>query len=259
MLPDLFSIGLFTIHTYGLFVAVGFIVALLVTVRLGRDQGFGNQQVMDMGFVIIVSALIGSRITFVLINLPHYLRRPLDIFKIWEGGLVFSGGLVTVIIVMIWYIRRHRLSYWKTGDLWAPAVSIGQGFGRIGCFMAGCCYGKPADLSWGVIFTNPDSLAPLNVSLHPTQIYSSLGGFAIFIALLAIHARKKYEGQVFLWFLILHSTARLAVERFRGDDRGLIFGTDMSATQLIALIVLFGAVTTLYIVKSRQENPTEDR
>jgi phosphatidylglycerol:prolipoprotein diacylglycerol transferase len=253
MFPDLFSIGPLTIHTYGLFVALGFTVGLLVMIRLGKTQGLSSQQIMDVGFIIIIWAVIGSRLTYALINFSYYMTHPIDILKIWQGGLVFSGGLIAVVLGMSWYIRRHHLSFWKIGDLCGPAASIGESIGRIGCFMAGCCYGQPTDLKWGILFTHPQSLAPLNVSLHPTQIYHSLTDLIIFVVLMFLHARKKYDGQVFLWFLILHSVARLFIERFRGDNRGMIPGTDMSATQLVTILILIGAVVMLYILKSRKE------
>ena len=118
--------------------------------------------------------------------------------------------------------------------------------------MAGCCYGKPTDLKWGIVFTHPRSLAPLNLPLHPTQIYSSLSGFIIFLILVLLYWKRKFDGQVFLWFLILHSTARLAIERFRGDDRGMLFDNTMSMTQFVTLIVLVGSVIALMVFKSKK-------
>ena len=253
MFPELFSVGGFTLHTYGLFAATGFMAALLVTIRLGKAQGFPAQQIMDMGFIIIFWAIVGSRLMYVLMNFSYFRDDPLGAFKIWQGGLVFSGGLMAVVLSMIWYLRRHHLSVWKTGDLWAPGVVIGQSIGRIGCFMAGCCFGLPTSLEWGVIFSHPRSLAPPNISIHPTQLYASLGGLVIFAVLMVLHARKKFEGQVFLWFLILHSTARLLVERFRGDERGVIPGSEMSVTQLVTLLILIASVIALYVRKSKME------
>lgn len=257
MFPDLITVGPFTLHTYGLFVASGFLVGLLVTLRLGKAEGLSSQQIMDMGFLMILSAVVGSRVLYVVMNLSHYLRHPLEAFKIWQGGLVFSGGVLCVILAMAWYTRRHGLSLLQIGDLWAPAAAIGQGIGRIGCFMAGCCYGAPADLPWAVVFTNPGCLAPLGVSLHPTQIYSALAGFLIFGILLAIRSRKAFAGQVLLWYLILHSTGRLALERFRGDDRGVLLESSMTATQFIALVILLGAVVTLIFLKHRHRKSSD--
>lgn len=260
MFPDLLSIGPFTLHTYGLLVAIGFLVAILVTVKIGKKtEGIPPQRIMDMGFVIILSAIVGSRLMYVLMNFPYYRKYPLDIFKIWEGGLVFSGGIIAVLLTILWYVRRQGLSFWEVCDLWAPGVAIGQAIGRIGCLMAGCCYGRPTSLKWGVVFTDPHSLAPRNVALHPTQIYSSISGSIIFIVLILLYAKKKFAGQVFLWFLILHSTARLAIERFRGDDRGMLFGSDVSITQLVTIVVLFGSVITLLVLKSRISRRGEDQ
>jgi phosphatidylglycerol:prolipoprotein diacylglycerol transferase len=234
-------------------VAIGFAAALAVAVKTGEREGMKGQQILDMAFIMILLAIIGSRLMYVVINLPYYTKNPLDIFKIWQGGLVFSGGLLAVALIMIWYLRRRRLSFWKMGDLWAPALALGQGFGRIGCFMAGCCYGKPTDAWWGVVFTHPNALAPLNIPLHPTQLYHALSGFIIFGVLLFVYARRQFAGQVFLWYLILHSTARLLIERFRADERGLVPGSTMSLTQLIATLVLLASVVALFVLKSRKE------
>jgi len=253
MYPDLFSIGPLTLHTYGLFVAIGFASALLVAVKIAKDSGIRAPQVIDMGFIMILSAVIGSRIMYILFNLSFYVKQPLDIFKVWEGGLVFSGGIIAAVAAISWHIRRHHLPFWATADLWAPAVALGQGIGRIGCLMAGCCYGKPTDLPWGIVFSHPRSLAPLHIALHPTQLYAALSGCIIFLILIILQSRKQFEGQVILWFLILHSTGRLLIERFRGDFRGIVPGMDMSVTQLVTLIILAASVATLFLIKVRNK------
>ena len=258
MFPDLFSIGPLTLHTYGLLVATGLITGILITIRLGRPQGVTPQQVTDMSFLMILSGIIGSRLAYILMNFTYYRAHLLDIIKLWQGGLVFSGALIAVVLVMVWYTRRHKLNLWQIGDLWSPAVAIGQGIGRIGCFMAGCCYGKPTDHFWGITFTNPRSIAPLNIPIHPTQLYSSFANLVIFIVLIVLSGKKKFEGQVLVWFLILHSTARLLIERFRGDDRGMIFGNEWTVTQLLTTIILIAAVITLFILKSRSERDIPD-
>jgi len=258
MFPDLFSIGPLTIHTYGLFMAAGFFLGIIVTLQLAEVEGIGPHHVVDMGFVMILSAVIGSRLLHILLNIAYYISDPAAVFKIWEGGLIFSGGILAVIPAMLWYSKRHNFSLLKIGDLWSPGVAAGQAVGRFGCFMAGCCYGKPTTLKWGVVFTHPNSLAPTHIPLHPTQIYSSLSGFIIFFILLAIGAKKKYAGQVFIWFLILHSMARLLIERFRGDYRGIILNTGMTVTQLITIFILIGAVVALVVYKPQKTvNPSK--
>jgi phosphatidylglycerol:prolipoprotein diacylglycerol transferase len=252
MFPVLFNIGPLTIHTYGVFVAMGFFAGLGVTMRLARTEGVAPGLIMDMSFVILVAAIVGSRLLYVLINLSFYLENPINAFKLWEGGLVFSGGLAASGLMMAWYIHRHDLSWWKTGDIWAPGIAVGQAIGRIGCLMAGCCYGKPAnDLPWAITFTDPLCLAPTGIALHPTQIYSMISGFVIFLILLIIFFKRKFYGQVLIWFVILHSTARILIERFRGDYRGAVFNSSISLTQLVTLILLSAAVAALVFKKNK--------
>ncbi len=251
MFPVLFSIGPLTLHTYGIFVATGLVVGVLVTIRIGRSQRMMPQNILDISFITIFSGIIGSRLVYILMNLSYYISNPLDMLKLWQGGLVFSGGLLAGILMLLWYTRRKDYSLLMLGDIFSPGVAIGQGIGRIGCFMAGCCYGRPTTVPWGVVFTDPRSLATLNIPLHPTQLYSSLSGFIIFIVLMILNTKKTFEGQMLLWFLILHSTSRLLIEKFRGDDRGLIPGIDWSVTQLSTVFILIGAVITLLIIKAR--------
>lgn len=253
MHPDLFSIGPVTLHSYGLFVALGFIAGILIAIKLGKAVGITSNSVMDMGFIIILSGLIGSRLVYIIINFSHYVENPLDSIKLWQGGLVFSGGLVAAIIMLLLYVKHHKHNIWTIVDIWAPAAAIGQAIGRIGCFFAGCCYGQPTDHAWGIIFTNPKSIATLNIPLHPTQLYSSFSSFIIFAILIILNSKKKFEGQVFLWFLILHSTARLFLERFRGDSRGVFLTDDLTMTQFIALAILITAVASLFIFKPKDK------
>ncbi len=253
MFPNLITIGPITIHTYGLFVALGFVAALFVTVRLGREQGIGSQQVFDMAFIMAGTGLITSRLLYVVMNWGHFSAHPLEIPMIWRGGLVFHGAVVGAVAALFYYTKKHDLSMWEAGDLWAPGTALGQAIGRIGCFMAGCCYGKPSTHPFSVVFTDPNCLAPLNVPLHPTQVYSSLGGFVIFGVLIWLRGKRKYQGQILLWFLVLHSFARLVVERFRGDDRGLLWGTQMTPTQLAAMLVLIISGVILAVKSSRSK------
>ncbi|MBW1799453.1 MAG: prolipoprotein diacylglyceryl transferase [Deltaproteobacteria bacterium] len=210
-----------------------------------------------MGFIIIFLGFIGARLFYVLLNWNAYRAHPLDILKVWEGGLVFSGGLVVALLGLGLYIRGHRLSFWKIGDIWAPGAALGQAIGRIGCFMAGCCFGKPTQMPWAVVFTSTDSLAPLGIPLHPTQIYAALSGVIVFIVLMLLHAGKQFKGQILIWFLILHSISRIILERFRGDDRGFIPGTEMTTTQLIATLILIASVATLLVMKTKQESKNQ--
>ena len=248
MYPDLFSIG--PIHTFGIFVAASFLLGILMTVELGKSEGISPPQVIDISLVIIVSSLIGARLAHVIFNTSYYGSHPVEALKIWDGGLVFSGGVFLAIIATAFYVRKHNITIWRAGDLWAPAVAFGQGIGWIGCFFVGCGYGKMTYLPWAVVFKDPRSLSPVLVPLHPTQLYASLSGFFIFLIVLLIRSKRRFEGQVFLWMLILDSTAKLLIERFRGDSRELLISGDMTATQLITLIIMVASVISLWHLKS---------
>ena len=218
MYPVLLRIGSFQISTYGVFIATGFIVAIFYLVRESKKKGHDPNLVLDLCYYILIAAIVGSRLFYIAINGDHYLAHPLDIFKIWQGGLVFYGGLIGSVLISIWFVRKHKLNFFSFGDHIIPAVPLGHMFGRLGCFFAGCCYGREAEsLPWAVTFTHLESLAPKNIPLHPTQLYSSLSGLSIFFILLVLQRYKKFDGQVFASYFIIYPIFRIIIERFRGD------------------------------------------
>jgi phosphatidylglycerol:prolipoprotein diacylglycerol transferase len=253
MYPILFRLDGLTIYAYGFFLILGIVVSgILVILRL-REEGLGIplERVADLFFYTVLSALVGSRILFVLINFDVYREDPLRILKIWEGGLVFYGGLILAIGVSIGYMRWYRLPIWKLFDLVSPLLALGLFFCRIGCFFAGCCYGKETSLPWGIIFTNPDSLARLNVPLHPTQLYDAANGLAIFLFLIWKEKRKAFDGQIFLLFLLLYSTTRFFIEMLRGDPRGFLFQGLISTSQGIGIFLAILSIFMLFFLKKR--------
>lgn len=253
MHPELFKLGPFTIHTYGVLVAAGFLLGLGLAVRQAKKDGIPPDKIVDLGFYILLSALIGSRLFYILINASHYLKNPLDIFKIWEGGLVFYGGLLLAVPTVLWYIKKNSLGVWSIADIFAPSIAIGHAIGRLGCFFAGCCYGKPAEgLTWAVTFTDPESLAIIGVPLHPTQLYESLGEFINFFILITLRKYKSFNGQLFLTYIILYSILRFIVEFFRGDvGRGFIT-SQLSLSQGISILMFLVAVAGLVILRKRE-------
>ena len=180
------QIGPFTLHTYGMLVALGFLAALVVVMRGARREGLPSEPVLDLAFVAVLAAIVGSRLLYVLFNLQEYLADPLRIFKVWEGGLIFHGGLLLAIPACLYLVRRSGLPAWVTADVFAPAIALGQAVGRIGCFAAGCCYGAPWDPPFCVTYTHPDALAPLHVPLFPSQLFAFASGIAIFAALVGL-------------------------------------------------------------------------
>ncbi len=237
MHPILLQVGSLKLYTYGFFVALGFIIAIWFTKRNARFYGVPDQMVSDLFLTVLISALAGARILYVLINIDAYRDNFLDIFKIWNGGLVFFGGFIGGALGAIIFLRIKKMDIWKTADVISPGLALGHSVGRFGCLFAGCCYGKSCSLPIAITFTNPDSLAPLNIPLHPTQLYMIASNFVLFLILLAIQRRKRFNGMVFLSYIMLYSVFRSIIEFFRGDFRGNFFFDFLSLSQGIGLLV----------------------
>jgi phosphatidylglycerol:prolipoprotein diacylglycerol transferase len=252
MYPILFRLDGLKIYAYGFFVALGFIFGLVLAVRRTRKEGIPFERVVDLFFYTVFSAVLGSRALFVLIHIDTYRQKPLQIFKFWEGGLVFYGGLLLAIGVTLGYMKRHRLPLWKWADLFSPSIALGLFFGRIGCFLAGCCYGKETSLPWGVVFNHPDSLARLNVPLHPTQLYEAAGCLALFFFLRWKEKKKGIDGQVFWLFLLLYAILRFFVETVRDDPRGYLFQGLFSPSQGIGILVGILSLFMLFYLRKKQ-------
>ena len=252
MYPILFQLGSFHIFAYGFFIVIGFVTAtVLAALRIRKsDIRISFESAVDLFFYAALSAVVGSRILFVLINFDDYRQNPIKILKLWEGGLVFYGGLILAAMVALVYMRKHRMPIWKLADLISPLIALGLFFGRIGCFLAGCCYGKETSLPWGVVFRNPESLARLNVSLHPTQLYDAVNGLAIFFFLSWMQKRKAFDGQIFWLFLFLYSITRFLIEMVRGDPRGFLFGGVLSTSQAVGVgLAIFSFFMLFYMGK----------
>ncbi|MFH1367724.1 MAG: prolipoprotein diacylglyceryl transferase [Elusimicrobiota bacterium] len=247
MFPTLIKLGPITLKTYGFFVALGMFAALQYLLRKGKKAGIREENILDLSLYAIVAGLAGGRLAYVAFNAGYYSRNFWEIFRVWEGGMVFYGGLLLGALAVIFYVRKHpAIRFWALADIAAPALALGHVFGRIGCLFAGCCYGSKTALPWAVKFTNPESLAPLNVCLHPTQIYESLGNLAIFIFLDWYNRYKHAEGRAFWVYLFFYGMLRFHIEFLRGDERG-VFLLGMSPGQggslaiiLIALYAFLG-------------------
>ena len=252
MYPILFRLGGLSVYSYGFFVALGFVAGVVLASLRSRKKGIPFERIVDLFFYSVLSAILGSRILFVLVNLDVYREKPLDVFKIWEGGLVFYGGLVLAIGVSLVYMKWHRLPIWKFADLFSPSIALGLFFGRIGCFFAGCCYGKGTSLFWGVTFRDVNSLARLGVPLHPTQLYEAASSLAIFFFLDRLEGKKSFDGQVFWFFLLLYSAARFFIEILRDDPRGFFFGEMLSTSQGIGILLAMISIFMLFYLRRVQ-------
>lgn len=252
MYPILLKLGPLVIHTYGLLIALGFLAAIILTGNRAQEFNIDRDLVFDLSFWILLSALAGARMLEVLTNLSYYRMDLWRILKIWEGGLSYFGGLAGGVLGGILYVKSKKLSVWQMGDLVAPYISLGQAIGRIGCFFAGCCYGKVCAASWAVRFDDPQSLAPTGITLHPTQIYEALADFIIFLILLNVGKQREFKGQVFLLYFILYAAVRFVIEFYRGDNPAVFSG--FTLYQLISIAILMLAVTIYIIQWKKQRN-----
>jgi len=249
--PHLFELGRFAIPTYGVLVATGVLIGLFISVRNSAKQGIKPENAWDFGIAVVLAGIIGSKILYVILewhsqySVGQNLREIFSLDTLQSGG-VFSGGLIASFLVAWWFLRKHRMPALATCDAFAPGLAMGHAIGRVGCFAAGCCYGKPTDHWWGVTFKNllPPPEANALIPREPTQLFESGAELIIFFILMWMFKRKKFDGQVFGAYLFLYGIARFLVEFVRGDPgRGSVFGGLLSGTQLIAIgLVLTGGL-----------------
>jgi phosphatidylglycerol---prolipoprotein diacylglyceryl transferase len=247
--PQLFHVGRFFLPTYGLLVATGVLIGLWISVRNAARQGIDPEKAWNLGILVVLCGIVGAKVLYVAYdwnNYPHVS----DIFSVstLQAGGVFSGGLIAALVSAAWYIRRHHLPALATCDAFAPGLALGHAIGRVGCFAAGCCYGKPTHAWWGVTFTSRVAHdlvgTPLHQALEPTQLFEAAVELANFFLLMWMIKRKRFDGQVFGAYLILYGVARFFLEFLRDDPgRGVVFNGMMSGTQLIAIgLVILGGV-----------------
>lgn len=245
MHPTLITIDSFSIHTYGVFVVIGFLAGIALAMREARRIGDDPAMILDLSFYILIWAIVGSRIFYIFMNYQDYSGHLLEVVKLWKGGLAFQGGLLASGLTLVWYVRKHKTSLKRLADILAPSAAIGQAFGRMGCFFAGCCYGKETHVPWAITFNHPESLAPIGIPLHPTQLYHAFSLFLIFLILTGVAKVKRSEGQVAWVYLLLHSVQRFIIELFRGDTRKWLFSDLVTPTQSLSIIMGF---TSLYML-----------
>jgi len=245
MYPELFRIGDFTLHAYGVLLALAFLLALVLAARLAARDGLPRERIYDLGLWLLVAGIVGSKL-LLLVAEAEYRENPLRLVSLdfLRSGGVFYGGLLAAVATAFVLVRRFRLPWWRTADAFAPAVALGQSIGRQGCFAAGCCWGEPTAMPWGVHFSERGhevTGVPIGVALHPTQLYESFAALAILLLLLWLHRRKKFDGQIVLTYGALYAAVRFTIEFFRDDPRGDILGitslTGLSTSQLISLLV----------------------
>lgn len=256
MKNDLFSIGPLTVHSYGLMIALGILVCVFMGMYRARKYGYKDEVVLDIAIFGILSGFVGAKLLYVLVEFDSFLKNPMDVLG--SEGFVVYGGIIVGAWVGILYCRIKKLPCWEYFDLLAPSIAVAQGFGRIGCFLAGCCYGRPAEAFWGVTFPE-GSFAPAGVPLIPTQLISSAGDFIITGILLVYSKHNKKAGNVGILYMLLYGIGRFLVECLRSDDRGTV-GL-LSTSQFISIGIILLAIILFFrhqIFKNTKKENSEE-
>jgi phosphatidylglycerol:prolipoprotein diacylglycerol transferase len=247
-----------SLHTYGVLIAAGFIFAMKLGQRQALHEGEDPDRVVDLAFYVLLTGLIGSRIVFILTKLDDYVKNPVEILMFWRGGLVWYGGFIAASLYVVWYCRRYRLNFFKHADLYIPLVALAHGFGRVGCLAAGCCHGKPTDLPWGIVFPNGSMAHAAQQSaglvaygdhalpIHPTQLYEAGFEIGMFWLLTMLRPRKRFHGELLLIWLATYPIARSIIEVVRGDKERGVWFLGLSTSQLISIVVAGVAVWVFF-------------
>lgn len=244
MFPVLLDLGPVSIYTYGVMIAIGCTAAILVARKLSPPAGIDPENFTDLAIFAILGGMAGSYVNFVIsYDWSRFASNPLSILRFWDGGLVFLGGLIGGIVFAVAYARTKKMPVWEVADIAAVCVPLAYGFGRIGCFSAGCCYGDACDLPWAVTF--PGHM----IARHPTQLYSAALGFALFAFALLFRKRRTFAGQSFLFYLIFYGIGRGLIEMLR--ENPLVFGTPLSVAQFTGLILIIVAGVLYPILRKR--------
>lgn len=238
MIPVFFSFGPIQLHSYGAMVGLGVLTAFFLMIRRASKAGLASETVYDLLFTLLLWGFTGARIFYVIENWDWYVERPLQIFAVWEGGLIFFGGLVAAVAGLWIYCRQKKISFTFALDFLIPYGVLGHAFGRLGCFLNGCCYGKACDLPWAVEFPQ------LGYPVHPTQLYEAIFNFLLSALLLRFYSRRKFDGQITGIYFLAYALGRFALEFLRDGNTMWFF---LTANQWICfglfaagLFLLFG-------------------
>jgi phosphatidylglycerol:prolipoprotein diacylglycerol transferase len=255
MHPELIRIGNFALPSYGVMMALAFLAALWLLRRRAPAFGMTPETASDIGIWLLLSGLVGAKLLLIVVEWPEYVRSWSAFASLARAGGVFYGGLLGAIAATGLLLARRKISFWTFADAAAPSVALGQALGRVGCLLAGCCWGKECALPWAITFTDPKAHenvgVPLGVPLHPTQAYEILGTLVLCVLLVKLETRR-YSGETFARYLFGYALLRGTIEFFRGDPRGSV-GV-FSTSQLIALA---GVLAALAIHARRRRIPSE--
>lgn len=246
MYPAIHIFGI-NIYLYGLMIGIGLIAAILLFTKRSKAEGYDEDASFNFAIICGISGILGAKLLYIIVEFPELIKDPILIIKNFSDGFVFYGGIFLGVFAGYTYTRIKKWHFLKIFDLAAPSIPLAHAFGRVGCFFAGCCYGKETDSFIGVEFNN-SPFAPHNIHVIPTQIVSSIGNFIIFGILLWFDKKKRSrDGQTGALYLIVYSVFRFIVEFFRGDPRGTV-GNILSTSQFICLFIFLIGVILMYRV-----------
>lgn len=255
MKNELFSIGPFTVHGYGLMIALGILACIAMGMYRARKKSMNDEAVLDIAIFGVLFGFVGAKALYVIVEFPSFLKEPMSVLG--SEGFVVYGGIIAGVVAAIIYCRIKHLNFLKYFDLLIPSVALAQGFGRIGCFLAGCCYGRETSAFWGITFPE-GSLAPSGVKLIPTQLLSSAGDFLIMFLLLAYSKHSKKTGNVGFLYMLLYGVGRFFLEFLRSDDRGTV--GMLSTSQFISIGIVLLALLLFFkdkLFPKKTQNTTE--
>jgi phosphatidylglycerol:prolipoprotein diacylglycerol transferase len=257
MYPNLFKIGPLTLHSYGLMLALAFLVGFRVALHYAKREKMDPSHVMDLVLYIFVSGLVGAKLLHLVVDFDYYRVDWHRLLNIYQVGGVFYGGLILALLTSLWYVHKKKMDLWRTVDVLIMGVATGQILGRIGCLLAGCCWGKECypDFPLAVIFTRPEAAdqvgTPLHIPLHPAQLYEAIPMIGVLLILMYSYNHRKFTGQQLSLYLLLYSTLRFTVEFFRGDSRGFLFNGLLSTSQFISIFAFAGGIL-IYLIRRGQ-------
>lgn len=242
MYPILFELGPLKLYAYGLLIGLGIVMSISYLTKAGaNDINLKPDLINQLLIYLIIAAVVGGKFLLIFENPTEHLQNLSGLIS--GSGFVFYGSLLFCFGVLFWFIKKHKLPALPFLDLIAIVICILHACGRLGCFMAGCCYGKATDSWLGVVYTHPKSSAPINCSLHPVQLYESLLIGCLLLVLYLIKRKRAFNGQIFALYLILYPSIRMFTETFRGDEeRGLLFNETLSHSQLISIILILAGI-----------------
>ena len=241
MYPILFEFGSFEIRSYGVIVILSFLIGLWLSRKEASRKGLDPKLIEDFALYGLFGGIIGARLYFVLFSAPSYfLEHPWEIFAVWSGGIGVIGSLIGGFLTAVWYCRRNQIPLLKFADVLAPGAALGQTFGQFACLLNGDSYGRPTHLPWSITYTDPRSLAPLNVPLHPIELYEMAAYFLVFLLVWKTRTKHRSDGFTLLTYLSAYGLARFLVEFFRGNPA--IFAGGIPAAQVFSAALIFASL-----------------